>query len=155
MKSVNKVIAIGNIGNEPELRYMPSGDAVSNISLACSDSYKDKNGVKQDRTEWMKCVAFGRLAENITKYLKKGSKIYIEGRLQTRSYDKDGVKMYSTEIILSELVMLDSRAESASKGPRAPSEDRDAGRGADIPAQTGGDFLDDEIPFARFMDGEL
>ena len=109
-RGVNKVILIGNVGNDPEIRYMPNGNAVANISLATSDSWKDKGtGEQQDRTEWHRVVYFNRLAEIVEQYVKKGSKLYVEGRLQTRSWEQDGVKRYSTEIVGSEMQMLDSR----------------------------------------------
>ena len=95
-RGVNKVILVGNVGNEPEVRYMPNGNAVANISVATSDSWKDKNtGDQQERTEWHRVVFFNRLAEIVEQYVKKGSKLYIEGRLQTRSWEQDGVKRYT------------------------------------------------------------
>ena len=109
-RGVNKVILVGNVGNEPEVRYMPNGNAVANISVATSDSWKDKNtGDQQERTEWHRVVFFNRLAEIVEQYVKKGSKLYIEGRLQTRSWEQDGVKRYTTEIVANEMQMLDSR----------------------------------------------
>lgn len=108
--SVNKVILIGTLGRDPESRYMPNGNAVCNISLATDEGYNDKNtGQRVDRTEWHRVVAYGRLAEIMAQYLRKGSKAYIEGRLQTREWEKDGIKRYSTEIIASEMNMLDSK----------------------------------------------
>ena len=109
-RGVNKVILVGNVGNEPEVRYMPNGNAVANISVATSDSWKDKNtGDQHERTEWHRVVFFNRLAEIVEQYVKKGSKLYIEGRLQTRSWEQDGVKRYTTEIVANEMQMLDSR----------------------------------------------
>ena len=114
-RGVNKVILIGNLGADPETRYMPNGNAVCNITLATTDSWKDRNtGQQQERTEWHRVVFFGRLAEVAGQYLRKGSKIYIEGRLQTREWEKDGVKRYTTEIVVDiggQMQMLDSRNE--------------------------------------------
>lgn len=114
-RGINKVILIGNLGADPETRYMPNGNAVCNITLATSDSWKDRNtGQQQERTEWHRVVFFGRLAEIAGQYLRKGSKIYIEGRLQTREWEKDGVKRYTTEVVVDmggQMQMLDSRAD--------------------------------------------
>lgn len=109
-RGVNKVILVGNVGNDPEVRYMPNGNAVANISVATSETWKDKgNGEQQEKTEWHRVVFFNRLAEIVEQYIKKGSKLYLEGRLQTRQWEQDGVKRYSTEIVASEMQMLDSR----------------------------------------------
>ena len=112
-RGVNKVILIGNVGGDPEVRYMPNGNAVANVTLATSDSWKDKQtGQQQERTEWHRVVFFGRLAEIVGEYVRKGSKIYIEGRLQTREWEKDGVKRYTTEIVVDmngQMQTLDSR----------------------------------------------
>ena len=139
MSGINKVILIGNLGQDPETRHLPSGGAVTNISIATSETWKDKDtGEKKEKTEWHRVVFFNRLAEIAGEYLKKGSKVYVEGSLQTRSYDKDGQKHYSTEIKARELQMLDGRSEGGSArqgggGPPPPSDD---------------DF-DDDIPFLR------
>lgn len=119
-RGINKVILIGNLGADPEVRYMPNGDAWANISIATSETWKDKNtGQPQERTEWHRVVFYRRLAEIVGEYLKKGSKVYVEGRLQTRQWEKDGVKHYTTEIIANEMQMLDRAGESAaSSGPR-------------------------------------
>ena len=107
MSSVNKVILIGNLGKDPETRYMPDGAAITNFSIATTDSWKDKSGEKQEKTEWHRISTFQKLAEICGKYLKKGSQVYIEGRLQTRKWtDKDGVEKYSTEIIADRMQML-------------------------------------------------
>ena len=96
-RGVNKVILVGNVGNDPEVRYMPNGNAVANVSVATSDSWKDRNtGDQQERTEWHRVVFFNRLAEIVEQYVKKGTKLYLEGRLQTRSWEQDGAKRYST-----------------------------------------------------------
>ena len=116
-RGINKVILIGNLGNDPDVRYMPNGNAVANISLATSDSWKDREtGQLQTRTEWHRVVFFGRLAEVVGQYLRKGSKIYVEGRLQTREWEKDGVKRYSTEVVVDmggQMQMLDGRGDGA------------------------------------------
>lgn len=148
MAGVNKVIIVGNLGADPEQRALPSGGAVTNINVATSESWKDKNtGDKQERTEWHRIVFFGKLAEIAAQYLKKGSKVYIEGSLRTRQWEKDGQKHYTTEIIASEMQMLDSRGGS-NEGGYAP---RDSGasnspRPAPAPSGGGNDF-DDDIPF--------
>src|SRR5215216_1933359 len=111
MASVNKVILIGNLGADPETRYLPSGDAVANIRIATTDTWKDKSGEKQEHTEWHRVAFFGKLAEIAGEYLKKGSQVYVEGRLQTRKWqDKDGNDKYTTEIIADRMQMLGSRA---------------------------------------------
>lgn len=109
-RGVNKVILVGNVGKDPEIRYLPSGAAVANLTLATSESWKDKNtGQQQEQTEWHKCAAFGKLAEIIQQYVTKGSKLYIDGSLRTRSWEQDGVTRYQTEIIINDMQMLDSR----------------------------------------------
>jgi len=108
--SINKVILIGTLGRDPEMRYLPNGNAVCSVSLATDEGYKDRNtGQQVDKTEWHRVEAFGRLAEIIGEYVKKGSKIYVEGKLRTDEYEKDGIKRYSTKIIANEMTMLDSR----------------------------------------------
>ena len=111
MASVNKVIIVGNLGRDPEIRYMPSGDAIANIAVATSYKSKDKNtGEQKELTEWHRISFFGRLAEIVGQYLKKGSSVYVEGRLQTRKYtDKDGVEKYATEIVAENMQMLGGR----------------------------------------------
>jgi single-strand DNA-binding protein len=107
MASVNKVIIVGNLGRDPELRYMPNGDAIANIAVATSFKSKDRNtGEEKELTEWHRIAFFGRLAEIVGEYLKKGASIYVEGRLQTRKYTKDGVEKYATEIIAENMQML-------------------------------------------------
>lgn len=119
-RGINKVILIGNLGADPEVRYMPSGDALTSIRLATSETWKDKStGQPQERTEWHRVVFFQRLAEIAGEYLKKGSKVYIEGSLRTRQWEKEGQKHYTTEIVANEMQMLDSRAGEASQAPRA------------------------------------
>ncbi|MDY6983705.1 MAG: single-stranded DNA-binding protein [Pseudomonadota bacterium] len=116
-RGVNKVILVGNVGQDPETRYMPNGGAVTNVTLATSETWKDKiTGENQERTEWHRVVFYQRLAEIVAEYVKKGSKLYIEGALRTRSWEQDGVKRYTTEIIANEMQMLDSRGAGGSSG---------------------------------------
>ena len=117
-RGVNKVILVGNCGQDPEMKYLPTGTAVTNISLATSETWKDKqSGQQQERTEWHRVVFFNRLAEIVGEYVKKGSKVYVEGRLQTRKWQgQDGQDRYTTEIVASEMQMLDSRGGDASQG---------------------------------------
>jgi len=111
MASVNKVILIGNLGRDPEVRYMPSGDAVANITIATTETWKDKGGEKQEQTEWHRVAMFGKTAEIAGEYLKKGSQVYIEGKLQTRKWtDKEGQERYTTEIRADRMQMLGSRS---------------------------------------------
>ena len=113
MASVNKVIVLGNLGKDPDLRHLPNGDAVCNFSLATTESWKDKDGNKQDKTEWHNIVIFRKLAEVAGEYLKKGRPVYIEGRLQTRKWqDKEGKDRYTTEIVADQMQMLGSREEA-------------------------------------------
>lgn len=120
-RGINKVILVGNLGNDPEVRYTPSGSAVANVTIATSETWKDKNtGQKQEKTEWHRVVMFNRLGEIAGEYLKKGSKVYIEGKLQTRKWqDKNGQDRYTTEIVAHEMQMLDGRGGS---GDFAPSQ---------------------------------
>ena len=116
-RGVNKTILLGNLGQDPELRYMPNGKAVTNISIATSESWKDQQGQLQERTEWHRCVAYERLAEVIGEYLRKGSKIYLEGKLHTREWqDQQGQKRYTTEIVIQEMQMLDSNPANQAGG---------------------------------------
>lgn len=117
-RGVNKVILVGNLGNDPETRHMPNGGAVTNLTLATSESWKDKNtGEQREKTEWHRIIGFNRLAEIMGEYLKKGSKIYIEGKLQTRKWqDNEGNDRYTTEIVANEMQMLDSRGEGGQQG---------------------------------------
>lgn len=113
-RGVNKVILVGNVGKDPETRYLPSGGAVTNLALATSESWKDKNtGQPQEKTEWHRVVFFNRLAEIVNEYVRKGSKLYIEGSLRTRSWEQDGVTKYATEIVANEMQMLDTRGAGA------------------------------------------
>lgn len=121
-RSVNKVTLIGTVGRDPETRFSPGGSAIANFSIATNESYNDKNtGQKVEQTEWHRIVAFGKLAEIIQQYVKKGSKLYIEGKLKTNEWEKDGIKRYSTDIIVNEMVMLD-RAPTGDGGNFAASQ---------------------------------
>src|SRR4249920_3055318 len=150
MASVNKVILIGNLGRDPETRYMPDGGAITNISVATTEAWKDKNGEKQEKTEWHRVAFFGKLAEIAGEYLKKGSPVYIEGRLQTRKWqDKDGQDRYTTEIVANEMKMLGSRGGGSEPMAREPAPAMAEGGGAKPQAKKGGAFdqMDDDIPF--------
>ena len=149
MASVNKVILIGNLGRVPETRFLPSGSAVANISVATTDTWKDKtSGEKKEATEWHRVVFFGRLAEIVGEYLKKGSQVYVEGRLQTRKYEKDGQDHYSTEIIADTMKMLGSRSGMGGGEPREAREPSAAGESKPA-TKPAGQFqdMDDDIPF--------
>jgi single-strand DNA-binding protein len=151
MASVNKVILVGNLGRDPETRYTTGGDAVTNIRVATTDTWKDKNGEKQERTEWHTVVFFGRQAEIAGEYLKKGRQVYIEGRLQTRKWqDKEGQDRYTTEIVADRMQMLGSREGSGA--PAAEFAERNAAAEPRAPkaaaaAKKNVDELDDDIPF--------
>ena len=164
MASVNKVILIGNLGADPETRYLPSGDAVTNIRIATTDTWKDKSGEKQEHTEWHRVAFFGKLAEIAGEYLKKGSQVYVEGRLQTRKWqDKEGNDRYTTEIVANEMQMLESRggadpgdgppmrqsgAGNAPRNQSARGDSRAAEPQYDSSATSDfGDDVDDDIPF--------
>jgi single-strand DNA-binding protein len=127
MASVNKAILVGNLGRDPEMRYMPNGEAVCNFSIATTENWKDKNGQKQEKTEWHNIVMYRRLAEIAGEYLKKGRPVYIEGRLQTRKWEKDGVTRYTTEIIADQMQMLGSR-----EGAGSPNASYDGGAADDM-----------------------
>lgn len=148
-RGVNKVILIGNVGQDPETRYMPNGNAVTNLSLATTETWKDKNtGEQQERTEWHRVTFYQRLAEIVAEYVRKGSKLYIEGRLQTRSWEQDGVKRYATDIIASEMQMLDTRGgagDGYSSGTAAPPPQKNTTPTQEAPADI--DSFDDDIPF--------
>ncbi|WP_431475660.1 single-stranded DNA-binding protein [Massilia eburnea] len=167
MASVNKVIIVGNLGRDPEIRYMPSGDAIANIAVATSYRSKDRNtGEQKELTEWHRISFFGRLAEIVGQYLKKGSSVYVEGRLQTRKYtDKDGVEKYATDIIAETMQMLGGRGDTGGMGagmgggddmgydapaprqaPRPQAAPAPAPRPAPRPAPNFSD-MDDDIPF--------
>lgn len=157
--SVNKVILVGRLGRDPETRYTGGGQAVANFSMATDESYKDKNGERQKRTEWHRITAWGKLAEICQQYLKKGSLVYIEGRIQSREWqDKEGQKRTSFDIVANTMKMLGSRAESAAAGGgasrsggddfethAAPAEESYGGGGGHAPA--GPEISDEDIPF--------
>ncbi|MCW5636829.1 MAG: single-stranded DNA-binding protein [Rubrivivax sp.] len=160
MASVNKVILIGNLGRDPEVRYAPSGSAICNVSLATTRTWKNKDsGERQEETEWHRIVFYDRLAEIAGEYLKKGKSIYVEGRLKTRKWtDKDGVEKYTTEVIAQEMTMLGSRdggGGMADDGGGAPAPRSAPAPRAGAPAvgkapaksSTGFDDMDDDIPF--------
>ena len=170
-RGINKVILVGNLGNDPETRYMPSGGAVTNISIATSESWKDKNtGQQQERTEWHRVVFFNRLAEIAGEYLRKGSKVYVEGSLRTRKWQgQDGQDRYTTEIVANEMQMLDSRGAGGgaydqggydqggfNQAPpqqapqQAAPQSAPQQQGGGAPQQPAGNFdntFDDDIPF--------
>lgn len=155
-RGINKVILIGNLGSDPEVRYTPNGAPVANFSLATSESWNDRNtGERQERTEWHRLVLWSKLAEIAGQYLKKGAKIYVEGRLQTRSWDdQSGQKRYATEVVVNDMQMLDSRGEGGGGGGGGGYSDQSAGGQtagpavqpeAPPPPGAGGD--DDDLPF--------
>jgi single-strand DNA-binding protein len=155
MASVNKATLLGHLGADPEIRYLPNGDAVANLRLATSESWRDKEtGEKREQTEWHRVVFFRRLAEIAGEYLKKGAQIYVEGRIRTRKWqDKEGQERYTTEIEASDMKMLGGRrsddAESAESRPVAkkPSPSQKTAKAAGKPARTPPSFDDDDIPF--------
>jgi single-strand DNA-binding protein len=164
MASVNKVILVGNLGRDPEVRYMPNGEAVCNFSIATTDSWKDKSGAKQERTEWHNIVMYRKLAEIAGEYLKKGRPVYVEGRLQTRKWQtKEGQDRYTTEIIADQMQMLGGRDGGGSNASydggmdqsgdndynQAPSQGQARQAPAAKPATSGSGFDDfeDDIPF--------
>ena len=150
-RGINKAIIVGNLGRDPEVRYTANGNAIANITVATTESWKDKqSGERQEKTEWHRVVFFGRLAEIAGEYLKKGSQVYIEGRLQTRKWeDKSGQERYTTEIVASEMQMLGSRGGGASEAP----DDDNSGEARSAAGSSGGGAsggdpdLDDDIPF--------
>ena len=158
-RGINKVILVGNLGADPETRYTPSGTAITSIRIATSESWKDKQtGEAQERTEWHRVEFFGRLAEIAGEYLKKGKQVYIEGKLRTDEYEKDGVKRWSTKIIADEMQMLGGREGGGAEagGGGGYSRERGAARGPQpaparnapaAPATGGDNFDEDEIPF--------
>ena len=151
-RGVNKVILVGNIGQDPEVKYLPSGGAVTNVTVATSETWKDKNtGEKQERTEWSRVVFFNKLGEIAGQYLKKGSKVYIEGSLRTRKWQgQDGTDRYTTEIVASEMQMLDGRGDSGqSSGGSQPAQAPRQAPQQQVPHSppAGFDSFPDDIPF--------
>jgi single-strand DNA-binding protein len=162
MASVNKVILVGNLGRDPDMRYLPSGEAVANLAIATTDKYKDKTGQMVEATEWHRVSFFGRTAEVCGQYLKKGSQVYVEGSIRTRKYtDKEGVEKYATEIRGDRMQMLGSKGggggmadmddgsfNQSAPPPRQPAPARsNAPAAAQRPASSGFDDMDDDIPF--------
>lgn len=139
-RSLNKVQLIGNLGKDPELKYTPSGVAVATFSIATSESWKDQDGNQQEKTEWHNIVAWRKLAEICGEYLKKGKKVYLEGKLQTRNYEKDGIKRYVTEIVADQLIMLDGGGGAGKGSSGSSSASESAPTQTDVPK-------DDDLPF--------
>ena len=152
-RGVNKAILVGNLGNDPDMRYTAGGAAVANISVATAESWRDKEtGEQQERTEWHRVVFFGRLAEIVGEYLRKGSQVYVEGRIQTRKWqDKDGQDRWSTEIVANELQMLGGKGGGSANYDSAPQsqpqQSAPAPQAASSPAPAPADDFDDDIPF--------
>ena len=153
--TLNKAMLIGNLGRDPEIRYTKSGDAVANFSLATSDTWRDKQGNRQERTEWHNVVAFGRLADFAQNYLKTGRRVYVEGRIQTRDWtDNQNVKHYRTEVVANNIQFLDRAPEGEGRGGGAQRQDYGGGQGQQggQPQQPGdpgpeGAYVEDDIPF--------
>ena len=154
-RGVNKAILIGNLGGDPETRFTPSGAQVANFSLATSESWNDKQGERQERTEWHRLVLWNKLAEIAGQYLKKGSRIYVEGKIQTRNWeDQSGQKRYQTEIVVHDMQMLDTRDSSGSGGyqeappPEEPPPNSGGGeqQGSEVPSEAPKKY-DDDLPF--------
>lgn len=153
-RGINKVILVGNLGKDPEVRYAPNGGAVANLSVATAESWKDKvSGERQERTEWHRVVFFGKLAEIANEYLKKGAQIYVEGRLQTRKWqDKEGKDRYTTEIVGSELQMLGGRSAGSTTAETPTEAGYETPASAPhhdtkVPTPKGGEDFEDDIPF--------
>ena len=141
-RGINKVILVGNLGRDPETRYLPSGGAVTNVSLATSRSWKDRDsGEQKEKTEWHRIVFFNRLAEIAGEYLKRGSKVYVEGELRTREWEKEGQKHFTTEIVANEMQMLDS------KGGNSDYETNNNISNGASSSLSSADMVDDDIPF--------
>ena len=156
-KGVNKVIIVGNLGQDPEVRYMPNGNAVANITVATSESWK-KDGEKHEKTEWHRVVFFGKIAEIAGQYLHKGSQCYIEGRLQTREWEKDGVKRYTTEIVVDmqgTLQLLGGKGDGQQQAQRQQSTPRAQPQRPQQSQQAAPPDFDDDIPFrqAHYLSG--
>jgi single-strand DNA-binding protein len=146
LASVNKVILVGNLGRDPELRYLPNGDAVANLAIATTETYKDKSGEKQEHTEWHRVSFFAKTAEVCGQYLKKGSQIYVEGSLRTRKYtDKDGAEKYATEIRGDRMQMLGSKSEG--QAGQAASRQSPDPRPASAKPSSNFDDMDNDLPF--------
>jgi single-strand DNA-binding protein len=155
-KSVNKVILLGNVGKDPDIKVLPSGQPVANFGLATSERYKDQQGNWQDRTEWHNLTAYGKLAEIIRDYVKKGNKIYAEGRLTTRSWDdkESGKKVYRTEVVVADISLLSGRGEDGGQGSSSGYSQKSSSSASFDQRSSGGDpyahsaeITDDDIPF--------
>ena len=159
-RGINKVILVGNVGADPEVRYMPNGNAVASLSIATSETWKDKQtGEKQDRTEWHRAVLYNRLGEIAGEYVKKGAKVYVEGSLRTRKWqDQQGVERYTTEIIVNDMQLLDGRGATNTDASSAPAQNRyqskerpqantQSASPAAMAEPEGFELLDDDIPF--------
>lgn len=146
-RGINKVILVGTVGKDPEMKYMPSGDAIANISIATNDTWKDKNtGEKKEATEWHRVVFFRQLADIVGKYVRKGQQIYIEGSLKTRSWEKDGQKHYATEIVASDMQMLGSKGDGE-RTEQSASAPKPAPPPKPSPAPQSFEDFEDNIPF--------
>jgi single-strand DNA-binding protein len=150
-RGVNKVILVGNLGKDPEVSYLPSGQSVTKFSLATSRSYKDKSGEWKEETEWHNIVAWGKTGESVAQYLSKGRQVYVEGRIQSRTWeDKEGKKRYNTDIVADNIMLLGGRGEGGGEAQGRPAQ---AARGAQKPAaeeefsQAQPEITDDDIPF--------
>ncbi|WP_236225725.1 single-stranded DNA-binding protein [Pseudomonas pseudonitroreducens] len=152
MRGVNKVILVGNVGGDPETRYMPNGNAVTNVTLATSESWKDKQtGQQQERTEWHRVVFFGKLAEIVGEHVTKGQQLYVEGALRTREWEKDGVKRYTTEIIVDMHGQMQMLGGKPSGNPAPPQRQQrpqqETKQQRPTPGDDNYDSFDDDIPF--------
>ncbi len=149
-RGVNMVVLVGNVGQDPEVRYSANGSAIANLSIATSAGWRDKqSGEMQERTEWHRAVVFNRLAEVVANYIKKGSKVYVRGSLRTRQWqDKQGMDRYTTEVVVDDLQMLDRKGEDIMGGASAPTENKKTNQPAAQPAaQTEPEQFEDDIPF--------
>lgn len=155
-RGVNRVILVGNLGKDPEIRYMPNGGAVANLTVATSETWKNKQtGEQEEKTEWHRIVMFNRLGEIAGEYLKKGSKVYLEGKLQTRKWqDNNGQDRYTTEIVADELQMLDSRGDGGGQKGGQSGYQQQPQQAQQAPASNGFD-PDEDIPFMRISDRSL
>jgi len=150
MSGLNRVQIIGRLGRDPEIRYAQNGTAVCNLNVAVSENWTDKQGQKQEKTEWIRCAAFGKQAEILEKYLSKGSQIYLEGKMQTRQYDKDGQTHYATEVLVREFVFLGGKSESGPSDNRKPAQHDTRNPQDDIDerlSQPSSDPDRDDLPF--------
>ena len=147
-KDLNQCNFIGRLGNDVETRYLPTGKAVANISIAVGESWKDQQGQKQERTEWVRVTAFDKLAEIMAQYLRKGSKVYVSGKMRTTKFTgQDGVEKYSTEIVANDMQMLDSKPEGQNAAPQQQAPRQQPAPQRQQPAQTMEDDFSDDIPF--------